>query len=241
MVWPGRAILEAVAGPYAFEAASYRDLMFLAEIEHSPLGDAQFTRDGPDGSVVAPVLGSDNVAQGRRVDHWILSDVISTARLPYSYPLYNLGVSEDETYAAGGILVHNCRSVRVPSVDGTVIGQRPANPVAQQDLLDEFTSKKGLRQVKDRSRLPRGTKGEFDKFKRSQLRARVGPTPATTTFEPWLKGQTVALQDDVLGPTRAKLFRDGKLEIKKFVDQRTGKLYRLDDLMQREPQAFETP
>ena len=135
----------------------------------------------------------------------------------------------------------NCRSTRVPSVDGSVLGNRPAKPVAERELLDEFTDRRGLRSVRERARLPRGTKGAFDQFKRSQVRARVGPVPATTTFEPWLKTQSRAFQDEVLGPTRAKLFREGKLKLDRFVDQNTGKPYRLDDLMKREPEAFATP
>ena len=63
--------------------------------------------------------------------------------------------------------------------------------------------------------------------------------PATTTYTEFLKRQTVSFQEEVLGETRAKLFRDGKLPLDKFVDLRgRGKLYRLDDLMRREPAAF---
>lgn len=44
-----------------------------------------------------------------------------------------------------------------------------------------------------------------------------GQIPASTTYEQWLKGQPPAVQDEILGPTRAKLFRDGKINLRDLV------------------------
>lgn len=67
--------------------------------------------------------------------------------------------------------------------------------------------------------------------------SQFGAVPVSQTYGPWLKSQTAAFQDDVLGPERGKLFRLGGLEIEKFNDA-SGKLYTLNDLKIREPQAF---
>lgn len=47
-----------------------------------------------------------------------------------------------------------------------------------------------------------------------------GQVPASLTYPQWLKKQTVEFQNEVLGPTRAKLFRSGKFTIDQFVDDR---------------------
>lgn len=59
-----------------------------------------------------------------------------------------------------------------------------------------------------------------------------GPVPSKTTFSDWLKKQSVEVQEDVLGPTRAELFRSGT-NLEKFVDN-SGKTYTLDELKARE-------
>jgi hypothetical protein len=46
-----------------------------------------------------------------------------------------------------------------------------------------------------------------------------GEEPATQTYGPWLKKQPRGVQDEVLGPGRAKLFREG-LPIEKFTDSK---------------------
>lgn len=108
----------------------------------------------------------------------------------------------------------NCRSRRVPVVNGKAIGNRPAAPIA---------------------------KGQLDGLSRTEKRAEidrlVGPVPATTTYQDWLSSQTAAFQDSVLGPTRGALFRDGGLTLDKFVSKNLQPLT-LDELRAREPDAF---
>lgn len=52
---------------------------------------------------------------------------------------------------------------------------------------------------------------------RSSLNGRVAEK---TTFGPWLKGQPKGIQNKVLGPGRADLFRRGKVSIEKFTDDK---------------------
>jgi len=56
-------------------------------------------------------------------------------------------------------------------------------------------------------------------------------------FDNWLGNQTAAVQDEALGPTRGKLFRDGGLTVDRFVDVRGNQLT-LDQLRKREADAF---
>ena len=51
-----------------------------------------------------------------------------------------------------------------------------------------------------------------------------GQVPAKTTYGQWLRKQPRAVQDDVLGPRRAALFRSGAVKIDRFVDARGRKL-----------------
>lgn len=60
---------------------------------------------------------------------------------------------------------------------------------------------------------------------------------AKTSYQDWLAKQPSSFQKDVLGPTRAKLFKDGNLTLDKFIDS-DGNTLTLDELKQKEPQAF---
>lgn len=64
-----------------------------------------------------------------------------------------------------------------------------------------------------------------------------GQVPGELTYQDWLKRQPQAFQDEVLGSTKAKLFRDGKLPLDRFVD-RSGHEYTLDELRRREAEAW---
>ena len=61
----------------------------------------------------------------------------------------------------------------------------------------------------------RRTQGKRDGIDYDQGRAR--PFPAGTSYGQWLKRQPAAIQDEVLGRRRAKLFREGKVQIDQFV------------------------
>ena len=131
----------------------------------------------------------------------------------------------------------NCRSLRIAAIDGTLAGERPAKPYTEGQLAREYAEKNGLGDVKSREDLPRGTKGDFDKWSRGRIRELVGPIPAKTTYQEWLTGQSREFQEDTLGKTKAKLFRDGGLKLDKFVN-RNGDELSLAQLAKTERQAF---
>jgi SPP1 gp7 family putative phage head morphogenesis protein len=64
-----------------------------------------------------------------------------------------------------------------------------------------------------------------------------GLVSADTTYGGWLKKQGAAVQDEVLGIDRAKLFRSGKLSIGRFTDD-LGRVYSLEELERLNPLAF---
>lgn len=87
----------------------------------------------------------------------------------------------------------------------------------------------GLRalNVKDKGILPATVRDSFD-----------GKSPKVLTYPEWLKGQSVTLQKDVLGPTRFALWRTGEIQLKGFVNDR-GTTRTLKELRSRVPKVFE--
>lgn len=130
-----------------------------------------------------------------------------------------------------------CRSLRVAAINGTLLGDRPAKPFVERELVEEYSRRNNLGLISSRDDLPRGTKGDFDTWSRGRIRELVGPVPASTTYSQWLAKQSQAFQDDTLGVTRAKLFRNGGLPIDRFVN-RNGDELTLAQLAQRERAAF---
>lgn len=57
------------------------------------------------------------------------------------------------------------------------------------------------------------------------------------SYEAWLRAQPAEVQDDILGPGKAALFRTGRLPIDRFVDNK-GKVLSLSQLKARDSAAF---
>jgi len=129
-----------------------------------------------------------------------------------------------------------CRSTRIAAIDGKAIGDRPQKPVTEQELVREYNRANGT-QASNRAGLPRGHKGQFDSFARQRIRQKTGTIDANVSYQQWLTRQSAEFQDDILGPTRGKLFRNGDLTLKKFVN-RQGDEIPLSSLARREASAF---
>ena len=100
----------------------------------------------------------------------------------------------------------NCRCDRVPALDGEVLGSRPAVGVTE-DMLSGLSDTERAAAVQDA----------------------VGQVPASLTYQNWLENQASDFQDEVLGPMRAQLFRDG-MPLTKFINS-SGDLIPLDELL----------
>jgi SPP1 gp7 family putative phage head morphogenesis protein len=127
----------------------------------------------------------------------------------------------------------NCRSTRVPVIDGDALGLRPAKPFTEAQLVREYSGG----QYRNRDQLPRGEKSKYDKFARKRIRELTGRVPESQSYQVWLKRQSKSFQNEILGLTRARLFRDGGLTLDKFVNRR-GDEIPLRELARRESAAF---
>lgn len=131
-----------------------------------------------------------------------------------------------------------CRSLRVPVIDGDLGGKRPMKQSTERELVAEYKAARGVdAKGTTRKSLPRGTKADFDKFSRKRVRELTGQTPASTTYGQFLGRQSVAFQNEVLGVTKAKLFRNGGMTLDKFVDAK-GKTLPLSALARKDAAAF---
>lgn len=132
----------------------------------------------------------------------------------------------------------SCRSLRIPVLSSEALGSRPARPHTERQLIKEFSEKHDLGSWRaTRAALPRGYKGLYDDFARQRIRSLTMRVPSSTNYQQWLESQPRAFQNDVLGPTRAKLFREGNLKLDQFVDS-SGKDFTLKELSQKHAEAF---
>lgn len=110
----------------------------------------------------------------------------------------------------------NCRSIRVPVVDGRPLGNRPASA-----------------NFKDRLGNLRGP------ARRREVAKLIGRVPASTNYDTFLRNSDTAFQNNVLGPTRARLFRAGEFDVSGFVDN-SGTRLTLRQLYDQKPSSFQT-
>lgn len=121
-----------------------------------------------------------------------------------------------------------CRSVMVAmlSPEG-VVGKRPA-------VTDTRTRSK--REV-DFRKIAKAEGKPIQQVRKEWAERNVGRVPADTTYEQWLGKQPKAFQDEVLGPTRAEMWRSGQIKnLRQFVDA-SGKKLTLDELRRELPEV----
>jgi hypothetical protein len=122
----------------------------------------------------------------------------------------------------------NCRSVMVAYIDGVgLLGNRPT-------VTDTRTRR--VREIDFRAEARRTGKS-IQEVRREWADANVGRVPAATSYQDFLKRQPAKFQDDVLGKTRGKLFREGGLTVDQFAD-RAGNELTLAQLAASKPEAF---
>lgn len=64
-----------------------------------------------------------------------------------------------------------------------------------------------------------------------------GQVPAETTYSDWLSKQSASRQDEVLGQTRGRLLREGKLPLERMYSQK-GEFLTIQELRERDAKAF---
>lgn len=122
----------------------------------------------------------------------------------------------------------NCRSIIVAVLDEAgIVGSRPFVVDARTPDRREVDFRKIARE-----------KGITIQEARSQWATRaVGQVPAETSYNDWMARQSTSFQDEVLGRTRARLFRTGKIRLDQFLD-RSGNELSLEELARRRPDVF---
>lgn len=125
-----------------------------------------------------------------------------------------------------------CRSLRVPYINPENLRNRGFDSSTERQLLQEYSEQANIAKVNNRNGLPYGHKTKFDDFARKRRRDLVGQIPAQTSYNEWLKTQSKDFQDQVLGPTRAEMFRRGEISLDKFV-ARDGDVLTLDELRRK--------
>ena len=73
-----------------------------------------------------------------------------------------------------------------------------------------------------------------DELTPAQRASMDGQIAGDTTFAKWLDAKGEDMQDTILGPTRAQLFRDGKLDLRDFI-KADGTVLTLDQLKSKYP------
>jgi len=162
-------------------------------------------------------------------------DVVSVEREFFSGHVFNLSTST-ESYIADGFVVHNCR-IR----DGKQYTQGDHKPIGHKLpwLSGPGKAHWGCRStsspvVKSWKEL---TGVDVAEFTPSQRASMDGAVPEDTTYADWIKKQSASRQDEILGPARGKLLREGGLSLDRFANDR-GRWLTLSELEERNASAF---
>lgn len=78
---------------------------------------------------------------------------------------------------------------------------------------------------------------DIDEASQSTRASLDGQVPDDMTYQDWLSKKPASFQDEVLGKTKGKLFRDGNLPLDRFVN-RQGYEYTIEQLRARDADAF---
>lgn len=79
---------------------------------------------------------------------------------------------------------------------------------------------------------------DIDEMTPGQRASMDGQVPADTTYSQWLSRQSAARQDQVLGPERGRLYREGGMKMEEFYTDR-GVWLTIEQLRERDAAAFE--
>jgi len=141
----------------------------------------------------------------------------------------------------------NCRSTVVPDVGAGLLGERPAAAADFTKLAEERYNEKQIEKGNDkrwkdlspvtRNRYQYREQEEYEKIHgKGSAYTRVS---ADTTYKEWFSRQDEKFQKDILGPTRFGLYKNGEMPLDKFVDYNSNKSFNIEQLRQKDAEAFE--
>jgi len=119
--------------------------------------------------------------------------------------LYNFSVEEDESYVAKGFVVHNCRSTVIPILKSFADLAGPKSTISKAKIrkLEKLSPAQRAAMTYDEKLLGIGK-----------------PVSGGMSYNDWLLTQPEAVQIDVLGPGRFRLWKQNKLSMADMVNQK---------------------
>lgn len=171
--------------------------------------------------------------------------------------VYDIQVEDDHSFIVAGAVLHNSEICRAR--DGKIYpidsGPRPpAHPNCRSTTAPVLKSWESLarpgalkperdaRRIDDLFRERLADKGftpeQIAKIERDTRASMNGQVAGDLDYSSWLRRQPVAMQNEVMGVTKAALFRKGEIDADRFVDLRTAEPFTLDDLRRRERAAW---
>jgi SPP1 gp7 family putative phage head morphogenesis protein len=220
----GRLLREWMAGLEADRAAKVRDAIRIGYVENETLSQIVSRVRG-----TKALLYKDGILEISRNN---TETIVRTALNHYS------NFAKDTYYTANGDVIKGLRwtsvlDARTSSIcqsrDGKIYpldsGARPPAHLNCRSVMVAVT--KSFKEL--------GL--NIDEFTPSTRASMDGQVPAATTYQTWLEKQSVKRQDEILGVTKGKLFRNGGLTLDRFVSNK-GHTYTLDELRKRDLKAF---
>lgn len=120
-------------------------------------------------------------------------------------------------------LHYNCRCQYIPSVTGELMGERPFSISLKVKGRDGESTFRSV--------------GDMTKKQREDAKLEQGRVKADTSFSKFFARQDEEFKRQWLGPSRYKLYTEGKFSLDRFVDPQ-NKLYTLDELKLRDAETF---
>lgn len=146
-------------------------------------------------------------------------------------------VAREQTLAANSDIVKEVQWV-------STLDKRTC-PICRSLDGKRFKNGKGPRppiHINDRCTVIPVLSGKYSFLNENATRASMeGPVNADMSYYEWLKTQDAEFQDEVLGPTRGKLFRDGGLSAEQFAKLQLDRNFQpltLDEMRERDSRAF---
>ncbi len=122
----------------------------------------------------------------------------------------------------------NCRSLMTPVTKSWKV-------LAGENALKPGRGASNIDRLFEKNLAAKGFNAkQIQKIKARSRSSMNGQVPDGLTYQQWLKRQSASFQDEVLGPTKGKLFRQGGVKVDKFVDIRTGRPFTLEELAKKE-------